>query len=751
MAMASTTSQQAPVVPPVEMREADHNDASLGRVASNGTWGEPERGEQVNINQALEDFRLARNTSRGSGSNVGRSSPNLGGGSKIGRVLSGGHRNKQPKITENEPDLEAAPSNENYENDFDLGKWILTRHAQAKEEGIDDGKPVGMLWRDLSITAPGAGGGGMLVKTLPVAITNTAWKDPIGVLTTLIPPLSKLFTPRNMPTTNLLHSSSGILKPGEMLLVLGRPGSGCSTVLRAITSKNHTNVSSSGKILYGGFTADEINRKYRGEVVFVDEEDTHFPTLTVGQTLNFALSTKVPHRSRRLQGESRKDFIETIIDVMLNMFKMTHVRDTIVGDQAVRGVSGGERKRVTISEALATRASVIAWDNSTRGLDASTALDYARSLRIITDLAQRSTIATLYQVSESIFDLFDRIAVIDEGRCIYYGPRKLARSYFYELGYDTPDRQTTADFVTALTDTNQVVFRKGMEGRAPKTAADRERVWRESDLYRQLESEMDSYEQHLAQAEQADQLKQTVRSEKRKGVSKGSSYTVNFWDQIVSCIWRQREYYDTIWGELQKSLTDLGVVYLLLTWMLYILLVLVKWGARGDLYVKLFTIISVSFMISSLFYNQPYDSEGVFTRGGILLFACLFNGWLQLSESFEAVAGRPMLSRHRQFAFHRPSAVVLARALVDIPFLLVQCFLSSIIIYFLANLRRDAGAFFIFYVYCFLSSYSLTALYRMCAAFSPGFNEAIRFSVLSLNVSTYTVIAPTENLSNRSN
>ncbi len=137
---------------------------------------------------------------------------------------------------------------------------------------------------------------------------------------------------------------------------------------------------------------------------------------------------------------------------------------------------------------------------------------------------------------------------------------------------------------------------------------------------------------------------------------------------------------------------------------------------------------------SSLFYKQPFDSEGVFTRGGILLFACLFNGWLQLSESFEAVAGRPMLSRHQQFAFYRPSAVVLARALVDIPFLLVQCFLSSIIIYFLSNLRSNAGAFWIFYVYCFLSSYSLTALYRMCAAFSPGFNEAIRFSVLSLNV-----------------
>lgn len=701
--MALSDSQQPSAVPGIDMRETDTaNNASLARIHSNGTWGEPERGEHVNVNQAMQDFQLARQTSRNSAkSNQAGPSSGLRGGSAIGRALSGGDRNQQPRINENELDVEAEAAGETYENDFDLGKWILTRNAQAKEEGIDDGKPVGMLWRDLSITAPGSGGGGIFVKTLPVAITNMAWRDPIGVLTTLVPPLKRLFTPRNMPTTTLLHHSSGILKPGEMLLVLGRPGSGCSTVLRAITSKNHTNVSSSGKILYGGFSADDINRKYRGEVVFVDEEDTHFPTLTVGQTLEFALRNKVPHRSRRLKGESRQQFIETCIDVMLKMFGMSHVRDTIVGDQAVRGVSGGERKRTTISEALATRASVIAWDNSTRGLDASTALDYARSLRIITDLAQRSTIATLYQVSESIFDLFDRVAVIDQGRCIYYGPRKLARSYFYELGYDTPDRQTTADFVTALTDVNQVTFRPGMEAQAPRTAEDRERVWRQSDLYRQLEAEMESYEEHLAQAEHADRLKQTVRSEKRRGVNKGSSYTVSFWDQILSCIWRQ---------------------------------LLIKWGARGDLYVKLFTIISVSFMISSLFYNQPFDSQGVFTRGGILLFACLFNGWLQLSESFEAVAGRPMLSRHRQFAFYRPSAVVLARALVDIPFLLVQCFLSSIIIYFLANLRRNAGAFWIFYVYCFLSSYSLTALYRMCAAFSPGFNEAIRFSVLALNV-----------------
>lgn len=345
----------------------------------------------------------------------------------------------------------------------------------------------------------------------------------------------------------------------------------------------------------------------------------------------------------------------------------------------------------------------MAWDNSTRGLDASTALDYARSLRIMTNLSRRTTLATLYQVSESIYDLFDRIAVVDAGRCIYFGPRQLARQYFHELGYFSPPRQSTADFLTACTDPDDVKFREGWEQRAPKTPEDRERAWMESDLRKQLEGEIGEYEADLERSEAAEavKLRETVRSDKNKGVHKGSSFTVSYWEQVKACIYRQ---------------------------------LLVKWGARFDLYIKFFTIISVSLMISSLFYKQPFDSTGTFTRGGVMLFASLFNGWLQLSEAYEAVAGRPMLARHRQFAFYRPSAVVVARALVDIPLLALQCVLSTVIIYFLTNLRVNAGAFFIFLIYTFLSAYNLTALYRMFAAFSPGFNEAIRFSVLGLNI-----------------
>jgi ABC-type multidrug transport system ATPase subunit len=101
-----------------------------------------------------------------------------------------------------------------------------------------------------------------------------------------------------------------------------------------------------------------------------------------------------------------------------------------VGNEYVRGVSGGERKRVSIAETLATKSTVVCWDNSTRGLDASTALDYANSLRVMTDISNRTTFVTLYQAGEGIYRLMDKVLVIEEGRMIYQGPAKDAKAYF---------------------------------------------------------------------------------------------------------------------------------------------------------------------------------------------------------------------------------------------------------------------------------------------------------------------------------
>ena len=108
--------------------------------------------------------------------------------------------------------------------------------------------------------------------------------------------------------------------------------------------------------------------------------------------------------------------------MLAKVFGISHVMDTLVGNEHIRGVSGGERKRVSIIETLATDGVVVAWDGSTRGLDAAATVDYARSLRILTDVSRKATIVSLYQVSEEVWNYMDMVLLLDEGRMLFQGP-----------------------------------------------------------------------------------------------------------------------------------------------------------------------------------------------------------------------------------------------------------------------------------------------------------------------------------------
>jgi ATP-binding cassette, subfamily G (WHITE), member 2, SNQ2 len=165
--------------------------------------------------------------------------------------------------------------------------------------------------------------------------------------------------------------------------------------------------------------------------------------------LSFALDMKTP--GKRAGGMKKAAFKSKVIGMLLQMFNIEHTKDTVVGDAFIRGVSGGERKRVSIAEMMTTKASVCCWDNTTRGLDASTALDFAKSLRIMTDIYGVTTFSSLYQVSENIYRQFDKVLVIDKGHQVYFGPTSDARSYFENIGFAPKPRQTTADYLTGCT------------------------------------------------------------------------------------------------------------------------------------------------------------------------------------------------------------------------------------------------------------------------------------------------------------
>jgi ABC-type multidrug transport system ATPase subunit len=131
--------------------------------------------------------------------------------------------------------------------------------------------------------------------------------------------------------------------------------------------------------------------------------------------MDFATRLNVP-ATLPSDAKSSEDYRLKFKSFLLDSMGISHTEDTKVGDAYVRGVSGGERKRVSIIETLATRGSVVCWDNSTRGLDASTALEYTRALRCLTDEMGIATIVTLYQAGNGIYDLFDKVLVLDEGK-----------------------------------------------------------------------------------------------------------------------------------------------------------------------------------------------------------------------------------------------------------------------------------------------------------------------------------------------
>ncbi|KAE8444259.1 hypothetical protein EG329_000759 [Mollisiaceae sp. DMI_Dod_QoI] len=679
--------------------EASGSSTGVDTPAGDGTWGERDIGGPVNLRNAMIDFEeMRKELTHLSKTRTAKSDSRRPGSSALKKVSSAGTWSRRSRAASNataptDPDLEALGDEKPVEvedEDFELGEFLKDGHFEKRQEGRS-AKKVGVVYKHL--TVQGVGATTTFVKTLPSAVIGTFGPDLYKILSRFIPFLPKPGS--HGQKRDLIHDFTGVVRDGEMLLVLGRPGSGCSTFLKAVANKRGDFAGVEGEVSYGGIPAAEQAKHYKGEVNYNEEDDQHFPTLTVEQTLDFSLLNK----TRKHQ----KGDIPIIISALLKMFGITHTRYTLVGDAFVRGISGGERKRVSIAETLATKSTVVAWDNSTRGLDASTALDYANSLRVMTDISNRTTLVTLYQAGEGIYELMDKVLVIDEGRMIYQGPGNKARKYFQDLGYLAYDRQTTADFLTACTDPTERRFRDNFEGPIPKGPVELERAFRESEAYKDVLRDVEDYERMLRETDHADarEFKQSVQEGKSKTVSKRSSYTVSFVRQVLACT--KREFWLT-------------------------------WGDKTTLYTKFFIIISNSLIVGSLFHGQATNTEGAFSRGGTLFFSILFLGWLQLSELMKAVSGRTIITRHNDYAFYRPSAVVIARVLQDFPLLLFQVIPFSIVMYFLTGLDVDASKFWIYFLFIYTTTLCITSLYRMFAALSPTIDDAVRFSGIALNL-----------------
>lgn len=203
-----------------------------------------------------------------------------------------------------------------------------TRQAQSEEEKT---RHKGVVFKNLTVTGMGLGAAlqptfGDVFLGLPRLVRDLIKKGPKGAS-------------GKPPVKTILNDLSGCVKPGEMCLVLGRPGSGCSSFLKVLGNQRFGYESVDGEIMYGGTDAKTMYKKYRGEVVYNPEDDVHFATLSVKNTLSFALKCKTPGKEGRLDGESAKSYVESFLRSVVKLFWIEHTLGTKVGNEFVSSSS----------------------------------------------------------------------------------------------------------------------------------------------------------------------------------------------------------------------------------------------------------------------------------------------------------------------------------------------------------------------------------------------------------------------------
>lgn len=257
-------------------------------------------------------------------------------------------------------------------------------------------------------------------------------------------------------------------------MLLGPPSSGKSTLLLALAGKLDSDLKKSGTITYNGHLLDEFCVQRTS--AYISQTDDHIPELTVRETLDFAarcqgasegfagyirdLSRMEKEMNIRPSPEidafmkassvgGRKHSIST--DYILKVLGLDICADTLVGNAMLRGVSGGQRKRVTTGEMIVGPRKTLFMDEISTGLDSSTTFQIVKCMKNFVHQMQGTVLMSLLQPAPETFELFDDLLLLSEGQIVYQGPRTEVLEFFESLGFQVPPRKGVADFLQEVT------------------------------------------------------------------------------------------------------------------------------------------------------------------------------------------------------------------------------------------------------------------------------------------------------------
>ena len=245
----------------------------------------------------------------------------------------------------------------------------------------------------------------------------------------------------------ILNGVSGYVEPGKVLCILGPSGSGKTTLLQTLGGLR---TATNGEIDYNGKAKKESKISndimgYQGNAAYIAQEDTLCGSLSVRESLHYAAMLKASYKSSAERDE--------LVQSTINYLGLSSCTDTIIGNIFFKGISGGQKRRVSIGVELMGQPSLLFMDEITSGLDSTSSYQI---MGVVDALSKKghTIIMTIHQPSSRIFDMMNKrdfsMMVLESGRTTYFGKVGDLVPYLGKLNYEVPQFSNPCDYILDL-------------------------------------------------------------------------------------------------------------------------------------------------------------------------------------------------------------------------------------------------------------------------------------------------------------
>ncbi|XP_078443948.1 ABC transporter G family member 36-like [Wolffia australiana] len=566
--------------------------------------------------------------------------------------------------------------------DEDNENFLLKLRSRIDRVGIDL-PTIEVRFENLDVTAEAYIGG----RALPTVFNST-----VNVLEAAANTLRIL--PSRKKQISILQNVSGVIKPRRLTLLLGPPSSGKTTLLLALCGKLESDVKVSGNITYNGHGLNEFVPERTA--AYISQHDLHIGEMTVRETLAFSARCQgVGARYDMLVELSRREkeanikpdpdidvFMKAaamggqrasvVTDYVLKTLGLDMCSETLVGNEMLRGISGGQKKRVTTGEMLVGPARALFMDEISTGLDSSTTFQIVKALRQSIHILGGTALISLLQPPPETFELFDDIILLSDGQIVYQGPRKNVLEFFEFMGFKCPERKGIADFL------QEVTSRK-----------DQRQYWaRHAEPYRfvPVSEFANSFKRFHVWKEMENELAVPFeKSRSHPAALTKSKYGVSKKELLKACVERE--------------------------------LLLMKRNSFVYIF-RSFKIFLMSIVAMTVFLRtrMPRDTvaDGI-TFMGALFFSVvvlMFNGMAEISLT---IARLPVFYKQRDFLFYPAWAYALPSWVLNIPITIIEVAIWEVMIYYVIGFDPSVERFFKQYLLLFLASQMASGLFRLVA------------------------------------